>query len=139
MQVDTTHDFVGTGWAFPPAVDSRGGIALASHTTDVEQAIKIIALTYPGERPMRPLFGCRLRDYIFRPADGSTANELAIEVKRSVEQWEPRVDVDDVLVRPHPDHPNQLDVEVVYVLKHTNDRRNLVFPFYTIPDDGSDY
>ena len=44
-----------------------------------------------------------------------------------------------MLVRPDPIERNRLDVEVIYAIKHTNDQRNLVFPFYTIPDDGSDY
>lgn len=133
------HDFIGTGWAFPPTLDERGGIAMVSGERELEQAIQIILLTYPGERPMRPRFGSRLRDFVFRSADNSTAAELAHEVRSAVRQWEPRVDVHEVHVAPDPVERNRLDVEVVYVVKATNDRRNLVFPFYTIPDDGSDY
>ncbi len=133
------YDFVGTGWAFPPDVNTRGGIALVSHEREIEQAIQIIVTTYPGERPMRPRFGCKMRDFVFRSADNATAAELAVEVRHAVRQWEPRVDVHDVIVRPDADHRNRLDVEIVYAIKRTNDLRNLVFPFYTIPDDGSDY
>jgi hypothetical protein len=135
----TGYDFVGTGWAFPPTVGPSGGIALVSREQEIEQAIQIILLTYPGERPMRPAFGCPLRDYVFRSADVSTSAELAFVVRAAVIQWEPRVDVIDVRVAPDPIERNRLDLEVVYQIKHTNDRRNLVFPFYTIPDDGSDY
>jgi phage baseplate assembly protein W len=60
-------------------------------------------------------------------------------VKTAVAQWEPRVDVVDVVVMPDTIVRNRLDVEVIYRIKHTNDQRNLVFPFYTIPEDGSDY
>lgn len=133
------HDFVGTGWAFPPTVDDRGGVAMVGGDREIEQAIRIIVTTYPGERPMRPQFGSRLRDFVFRPADRTTAAELALEVRNAVRQWEPRVDVHEVLVHPDPIERNRLNVEVVYSLKRVNDRRNLVFPFYTIPDDGSDY
>jgi len=133
------HDFVGVGWAFPPAVDDRGGIAMVSSTEELEQAIQIILLTYPGERPMRPRFGSRMRDFVFRSADHSTAAELALEVRTAVRQWEPRVDVYDVIVQPDPIERTRLNVEIVYTIKRTNDMRNLVFPFYTIPDDGSDY
>lgn len=133
------HDFVGTGWAFPPTVDDRGGVAMVGGDREIEQAIRIIVTTYPGERPMRPQFGSRLRDFVFRPADRTTAAELALEVRNAVRQWEPRVDVHEVLVHPDPVERNRLNVEVVYSLKRVNDRRNLVFPFYTIPDDGSDY
>jgi uncharacterized protein len=133
------HDFVGTGWAFPPDVNPNGGIALVSREREIEQAIEIILLTYPGERPMRPMFGSRLRDFVFRSADNSTAVELSLAVRSAVTMWEPRVDVVDVLVSPDPIQRNRLDIEVIYQIKYTNDRRNLVFPFYTIPDDGSDY
>lgn len=135
----TQNDFVGTGWAFPPTVDDRGGVAMVSGDREIEQAIQIIVTTYPGERPMRPLFGSRLRDFVFRSADQTTAAELALEVRNAVRQWEPRVDVHEVLVAADPVERNRLNVEIVYALKRTNDRRNLVFPFYTIPDDGSDY
>ena len=49
------------------------------------------------------------------------------------------IEVIDVLVHPAADVRNRLDIEVIYRIKDTNDRRNLVHPFYTIPDDGSDY
>ena len=133
------HDFVGSGWAFPPDTNPSGGIALVSREREIEQAIQIIMMTYPGERPMRPKFGTPLRDFVFRNADYSTAVELALAVKTSVAQWEPRVDVVDVVVMPDTLVRNRLDVEVIYRIKHTNDQRNLVFPFYTIPEDGSEY
>ena len=135
----TKYDFVGSGWAFPPDVNPSGGIALVSREREIEQAIEIILMTHPGERPMRPMFGCPLRDFVFRSADTSTAAELALVVERAVSQWEPRVDVVNVLVTPDPVSRNRLNLEVVYQIKHTNDRRNLVFPFYTIPQDGTDY
>jgi uncharacterized protein len=133
------HDFVGRGWAFPPEINPNGGIAMVSREREIEQSIQIILTTHPGERPMRPRFGCPLRDFVFRNADFSTAVELSLAVKDSVAQWEPRVDVVDVDVRPDPIVRNRLDIEVIYKIKHTNDARNLVFPFYTIPEDGSDY
>jgi phage baseplate assembly protein W len=133
------HDFVGTGWAFPPTVDEQGRIALVSGSRELEQAMQIILMTYPGERPMRPGFGSRMRDFVFRSADNSTAAELALEVRNSLLRWEPRVDIHQVLVNPDPIERNRLQVEIVYAVKQTNDLRNLVFPFYTIPDDGSDY
>lgn len=135
----SAYDFVGAGWAFPPDVDVSGGIALVTHEREIEQAIRIILTTYPGERPMRPLFGCPLRDFVFRPADVSTAAELALVVERAVTMWEPRVDVISVPVTLDRLVRNRLNLEVVYQIKRTNDRRNLVHPFYTIPDDGSAY
>jgi phage baseplate assembly protein W len=134
-----SYDFVGAGWAFPLGVDARGGIALARRDQEVEQAMRLILATYPGERPMRPDFGSRLRDYVFRSATVDTAAELANEVENALLRWEPRVIVESVNVTVDAWERNRLYIDVNYSVKGTNDRRNLVFPFYTIPADGSDY
>ena len=55
------REFVGRGWAFPLAADDTGSIALVAGSTEIEQAIRLILGTAPGERPMRPGFGCRIR------------------------------------------------------------------------------
>jgi hypothetical protein len=126
-------EFVGAGWAFPPDVGPSGGVALVTHEREIEQAIRIILGTHPGERPMRPGFGCPLRDFVFRNADISTAAELSFAVQRSIQMWEPRVDVLAVDVRPARDVRNRLNLDITYQIKNTNDPRNLVYPFYTIP------
>lgn len=132
-------DFIGAGWAFPAGVDTRGGVALVRGDTELVQAMRLILSTYPGERPMRPEFGSRLRDFVFRAADEATKAELAQEVRTALLRWEPRVDVRAVEVKPDPDDRSLLYIDIAYTPKGTNDRRNLVFPFYTIPEDGSDY
>ena len=60
---------LGSGLAFPLGVDQRGAIALASGETDIEQAIAIILSTAPGERPMRPEFGCAVHEHVFDVLD----------------------------------------------------------------------
>jgi phage baseplate assembly protein W len=133
-------DFIGTGWAFPTGVATPGGIALVRGDTELVQAMRLILSTYPGERPMRPDFGCRLRDFVFRAPTGDTIAELTAEVRRSLLRWEPRVEIENVVVAPAPEDTSLLYIEIFYRPKDTNDHRNLVFPFYTIPDDPeSDY
>jgi hypothetical protein len=133
-------DFIGTGWAFPTGVASTGGIALVRGDTELVQAMRLILSTYPGERAMRPDFGCRLRDFVFRAATLDTIAELTGEVRRALLRWEPRVEVQNVVVAPAPEDPALLYIDISYRPKDTNDHRNLVFPFYTIPDDPeSDY
>lgn len=132
-------DFIGTGWAFPTGVSGTGGIAMVRGDTELVQAMRLVLSTYPGERPMRPEFGSRLRDFVFRAGTPDTVAELADEVRRALLRWEPRVDVEGVEVSPDRDDPSLLYIDILYRPKLTNDRRNLVFPFYTIPDDESDY
>ncbi|MGZ4772163.1 MAG: GPW/gp25 family protein, partial [Ilumatobacteraceae bacterium] len=75
MPVD--HDFVGTGWAFPPQLTASGGIAMVRRERELEESMRIILLTYPGERPMRPEFGSRVRDFVFRSVDDEMTTALA--------------------------------------------------------------
>ena len=128
-----SEQFIGRGWAFPLRVDATGGIALVSREQEIEEAIRLILGTSPGERPMRPEFGCRIHEYLFSSADNETANAIAGEVRAALRQWEPRIDVADVNVLIDPKDPALLYIDVKYSIKATNDRRNLVFPFYVIP------
>jgi uncharacterized protein len=128
------NSFVGTGWRWPVEADATGMIALVSGPPELEQAIYLVLSTSPGERPMRPEFGCRLQDFVFGPADATTAALIAGEVRRSLARWEPRITVDDVHVTADTDEPSLLWIDVHFTVRSTYDRRNLVFPFYVIPD-----
>ncbi len=128
-----SDEFIGRGWAFPLRTDATGGIALVMREREIEEAIRLILGTAPGERPMRPEFGCRIHDYVFASADGATASAIAAEVREALRRWEPRVDVDDVQVSFDARDPAVLYIDLKYAIKRTNDRRNLVFPFYVIP------
>ncbi len=126
-------DFIGAGWAFPMSTDATGGVALVTREREIEQAIRIVLATSPGERPMRPEFGCRISDHVFGAVNAGTAGMLAYEVRRSLERWEPRIDVEDVRIGYDRADPAVVYIDVRYVIRATNDPRNLVFPFYAIP------
>jgi phage baseplate assembly protein W len=128
-----TEQFIGRGWAFPVRVDATGGIALVSREQEIEEAIRLILGTSPGERPMRPEFGCRIHEYLFASADAETANAITREVRAALQRWEPRIDVTDVIVTFDGLDSTLLYIDVRYSIRATNDRRNLVFPFYVIP------
>lgn len=127
------QEFVGTGWAFPLRTDPTGGLALVGGTREIEESIRIILATSPGERPMRPEFGCAVHDYVFAPADASTAGDIAYVVKVALERWEPRIELEGVEVRFDEVEQGTLYIDVTYTVRGTNDPRNLVFPFYVIP------
>lgn len=128
-----SDEFIGRGWAFPLRVDATGGIALVAREREIEEAIRLILGTSPGERPMRPEFGCRIHEYVFSPADSATATALGNEVRSALRRWEPRIDVEDVAVTIDPRDAALLYIDIRYAIRTTNDRRNLVFPFYVIP------
>ncbi|MFJ3219208.1 GPW/gp25 family protein [Kitasatospora sp. NPDC086801] len=125
--------FIGRGWAFPLRVNATGGIGMVDRDREIEEAIRLILGTAPGERPMRPEFGCGIHEYVFAPSDGGTAGRIAREVRTALDRWEPRIEVDDVVIAFDTVDDGTLYIDVHYTVRSTNDRRNLVFPFYTIP------
>lgn len=130
-------DFIGAGWRYPLETDPQGGFALAGGVAKIEQAMRLVLTTYPGERPMRPEFGSRLRDHVFGPASVDSAAAVSHEVRRALTRWEPRVDV--TAVHTYPAGEGTLfHIDIHYTVKATNDERNLVFPFYLIPEDEGD-
>ncbi len=130
------EEFIGSGWGFPLSTTSSGAIALVSGDREIEEAIRIILSTAYGERPMRPEFGCGIHDHVFDPADATTAGLIAYEVKRSLERWEPRITVLGVDVTADSSREATLYIDIRYAKRGTNDPRNLVFPFYVIPEEG---
>ena len=128
-------DFIGAGWAFPLATDATGGIALVVREREIEEAIRLILATAPGERPMRPEFGCRVHDHVFAPINAATAGAISNDVRSALEQWEPRIDVLEVLVSFDHADVGTLYIDIHYSIRGYNDTRNLVFPFYTIPEE----
>lgn len=133
------QEFIGAGWAFPLRTDGTGRIALVSDEREIEESIRLILATSPGERPMRPEFGCSVHDYVFAPADASTAGDIAYAVRVALERWEPRIELAGVSVRFDAVDDGVLYIDISYSVRGTNDPRNLVFPFYVIPqhEEGS--
>ena len=93
-------DIIGSGLAFPLQVDRRGGIALARDEQDIDQAIQLILGTAPGERPMRPEFGCGVHDFVFDSIDANTIGQMEEAIRIALERWEPRIEVSAVGLRP---------------------------------------
>jgi phage baseplate assembly protein W len=131
------EEFIGAGWAFPLRTDTTGGIALITREQEIEESIRLILGTAYGERPMRPEFGCAVHDLVFAPANAGTAGMITHEVRLSLERWETRIELQDVVVTVDEAAPSTLYIDVRYTLRGSNDPRNLVFPFYVIPPHDS--
>jgi phage baseplate assembly protein W len=126
-------EIIGSGLAFPLQVDRRGGIALARDETDIEQAIELILGTAPGERPMRPEFGCGVHDFVFDSIDASTIGRMENAIRDALDHWEPRVVVETVDFDLSDVDEGRLMIDIGYRIRVTNTIRNLVYPFYVIP------
>jgi len=128
-----SNPIIGRGWNFPPAADERGTIALTSDDNEVEQSIRIILGTMPGQRVMRPEFGCRIHELVFAPNNAATAGLAIRYIGEALGRWEPRLTLKRVDVEPDPDDPARLVAVVEYEVNSRHSRRSLVFPFYLIP------
>lgn len=128
-------DIIGRGWAFPPRLDHRGQIALVGDAEEIEQALRIILNTAPGQRVMRPEFGCRLHELVFTPNNGQTAGLAERYVREALGRWEPRIALEKVVAESDPDDRARLIITVQYRIKTTHASRSLVYPFYLIPEE----
>jgi len=125
-----SSDFLGVGFSFPVALDEAGRVAAARYEESIRQAIWIILGTAPGERMMRPDFGCGIHELVFAVNSAGTAGRVASLVREALLRWEPRVDVLNVDTVADLAQPNLLLVKIDYQVRTTNSRHNLVYPFY---------
>jgi phage baseplate assembly protein W len=126
-----TDGFLGSGWNFPVSLDGDGQVMMAPDPEEgISQSIWTILGTSPGERMMRPDFGCGIHDMVFGLNNAATASAVAGAVRDALAVWEPRIDVLDVYAVPDPAHPSLLLIEINYQVRSTNSRFNLVYPFY---------
>ena len=133
-----TSDFVGRGFAWPLGVDHTGSIALTRPGGDLEDSIRMVLLTAPGERLMRPQFGCRIWDLLFEPVNANLLGLISQAVRDALAQWEPRIEVEDVTPGAGRGRPPAWSTSrIAYRVRATNDRRNLVYPFYVIPREDA--
>jgi len=126
-------NFIGKGLAFPLRLSDRDRLSMVDNEAEIRQSIQIIIMTVPGERVMRPEFGCEIHNLIFHPANSQTANEAERYVRDALHRWEPRIDVETVIVTPGGTDVGELFIEIEYRMKGQPDTRSLVYPFYLLP------
>jgi phage baseplate assembly protein W len=131
-------EILGTGLAFPLQVDHRGAMALTRGEEDIEQAIELILGTAPGERPMRPEFGCDIHDFTFDTIDAAMVGKVDVAIRVALGRWEPRIEVTDIDFDLSGAERGRLDITIGYRVRATNSSRNLVHPFYLIPAEESE-
>jgi phage baseplate assembly protein W len=131
------REFLGTGWKFPIRVNPRGGLSYVSAEQDIQEAIWIILSTAPGERQMRPQFGCGIHAYVFELNNPANRASMAHQVREALTRWEPRIDLLDVRVDSGSDEGNLLLIRIDYRIRANNAFHNMVYPFYIREGGGS--
>lgn len=124
-------DFLGRGWAMPVQLDRRTGqVASVAYEEDIRQSILIILETAPGERMMRPNFGCGIHELVFTAVDSTAIQLIRSTVEEALIRCEARIDVLEIKVDEEATTEGKLLVEIEYRVRKTNQTGNLVFPFY---------
>jgi phage baseplate assembly protein W len=122
--------FLGTGWAFPIKPQADGRLAFASGEEKIRQSIWLVLSTSPGERVMRPEFGCGVHDLVFEANTPLLHGLLKTRVRAALTRWEPRIDVLEVEIEAPPERRNYLGIRITYRVRSNNAFFNLVYPFF---------
>lgn len=125
--------FLGTGWAFPITFDhEQSTVNMASEVQDIEQSLTILLRTRPGERVMRPDYGCALDDLLFEPVDAGIITYIKDLISSAILYYEPRVNLQNIniLTEPAMVWEGKVLIELNLVVRSTNGRFNYVYDYY---------
>jgi uncharacterized protein len=106
----------------------RGNVAMVSEEASVRQAILLLLSTSPGERVMRPNYGCDLNKLVFAPNDDTTAGLAIHYVRQALERWEPRIRIRELDAYPHPENPAILEIFLGYIVIATHQTGEIIVP-----------
>jgi len=131
MSIDKS--FLGTGWSFPPEFNKYGSVKKVSAEEDIHESLYILLSTNPGERIMQPTYGCGLKSQVFEEINETAVTVIVDLIKRAILFFEPRILVESIRV----DSDNNEDIlnglvkiNIMYIVRATNNRHNIVYPFY---------
>ncbi len=123
--------FIGQGWSFPPQFNrSTKGIDLVSDEQDIRESLYILFSTSPGERIMNPDYGCSLKALVFELIDEGTQAEIKDAIETAVLFYEPRITLEQVDVDINRALDGVISIHLSYLIRTTNTRSNMVYPFY---------
>ncbi|MBE7382956.1 MAG: GPW/gp25 family protein [Leptolyngbya sp. SIO1E4] len=123
--------FLGTGWAFPPTFDRQTGqVEMISAEADIMQSLEIILSTQPGERLLQPEFGCELSQFLFEEVRQGVVTSIQGIVSDALLYHEPRIKVERIEIDTSQSGEGLLLIMIEYMIRQTNARSNLVYPFY---------
>lgn len=125
--------FLGIGWAFPVEFDyASGTVKRVVELEDIAQSLTILLRTRPGERVMRPDYGCALDDLLFEPVDEGLLTFIKDLISTAILYYEPRIDLQkvEILTDPARIQEGKVYVEISFVVRSTNGRYNYVYDYY---------
>jgi hypothetical protein len=123
--------FYGTGWAFPPSFDEKNGdVQMAADADDIQQSLRILLSTRPGERVMQPTYGCNLEELLFEPLTTTLKTYIKQLIQTAILYHEPRIKLNGVDLDESVDVEGLVLIKVDYTIRTNNSRYNFVYPYY---------
>lgn len=124
-----SKSFLGTGWSFPPTFTSNGLVTVSAEQ-DIYESLWILLSTTPGERVMQPAYGCGLKAHVFDNLDESSFAVMRDLVEKAILFFEPRITVENIEINDDGYLEGKVLLNIIYRVRSTNNRYNLVYPFY---------
>lgn len=135
--MEKTPSFLGRGWSFPPEFQKETGtVKMIEDEADIESSLEILLATRLGERVMLPEYGCNLEDLLFNSLNLTVKTYVIDLIKTAILYHEPRIDVKKIDIDPADELNGVLLINIEYIVRSTNSRKNMVFPFYK--EEGSE-
>src|SRR5262245_44101935 len=123
------RSFLGTGWSFPPEFRD-GGVVMTEDEEDIRDSLAVLFRTAPGDRFLQPEYGLDVGTALFEPLSTTMQTALADRARIAILLHEPRIDLVDLRIASPDPNAGTLNIFLEYVVRATNSRFNLVFPFY---------
>jgi uncharacterized protein len=128
---DQRQDFLGTGWRFPPTFAHQGReVDMASGVEDIRESLEILLGTRLRERLLHDDFGCELSEFLFEEIDQDLVGNIEQAVTNAILRHESRILVDKVMVSAEQATEGLLLINIIFRVRETNSRYNMVYPFY---------
>ncbi len=129
--------FLGQGWSFPPSFNrTTSGVEMLEGEADIVSSLEVLLSTAQGERVMLPQYGCNLDELMFENLDTRMKTLMADKVESAILYHEPRIELEKVFLEESVELDGVVLINIVYRVKTTNSRFNLVFPYYKL--EGTD-
>ena len=126
-----SETFLGQGWGFPPHFDKKTGqLAMTTGVEDINKSLEILLSTRLGERIMLPNFGCNLEELLFQPLDVTLKTYIKELITTAILYFEPRIDDQKITLDTTNELNGEILINIEYIIRITNSRANMVFPFY---------
>ncbi|WP_343605905.1 GPW/gp25 family protein [Fluviicola sp.] len=138
--MEINESFLGTGWSFPPSFDKAARfVRMSSDEKDIAESLRVLLSTRPGERIMLPDYGCSLEALLFESINLTLTTQITETIRTAINYYEPRIDLLTVTLEQPDGFDGRIDITLDYLIRTTNTRQNMVYPFYRIEGNDISY